>query len=567
MNLTRPLNYFFRKSPVIRWLFIVAVVAAAITIAVLLSIRSKPMPEILNINPSIGAPGDLVIINGKDFGEIKDTSFVEFGGRKLTSSSILSWKNTEIKLILPANVQDGLVYVGNKDSKSNAKFFANVTAVPVEIAENPVNVMPVITDMICDKFAPGHMLTIKGVNFGNSREKSQVLFACLREEPSAKDDKLVKSKENSLFSFSADDYLEYEYWSDSEIHVRIPDGASSGNIVVKTDKGNSPSKKLVLEGKTGYKKFVSPKTYVVKVSVDIEDSSNDKSSTIILRCPRPVMSVFQPYISMTEYSPEPVIFDFQNTVIHQTSLEKSYSNRKKFYQNFAVTAYEIDTKIYSSNITGYSKETLSSLDYALTDDALIDCSDESVKKLVSKIIGKETNPYLKAKLIYDYMLKNFTVLKDLRTGKISPLDLLRLKRGDAYDFAVCLTALLRAAKVPAITDSGIIISPDLKARNHWWCEFYLEDFGWVPCDVALACGLEYQKWTKDIDPESFYFGNLDAQHVTFSRGWNEIKAGYANNKTVQRQRSYALQSIWEEASGNVVKYSSYWADPVVIGVY
>ena len=72
---------------------------------------------------------------------------------------------------------------------------------------------------------------------------------------------------------------------------------------------------------------------------------------------------------------------------------------------------------------------------------------------------------------------------------------------------------------------------------------------------------------KELDAKSYYFGNLDGQHIVFSRGWNDIKPGPQNNKTVYRPRSYALQSIWEEASGKVIKYSSYWADPIVIGVY
>ena len=95
----------------------------------------------------------------------------------------------------------------------------------------------------------------------------------------------------------------------------------------------------------------------------------------------------------------------------------------------------------------------------------------------------------------------------------------------------------------------------------------MENVGWSPCDIAIAAGLSYQTWVKDINVKEFYFGNLDAQHITFSRGFNDIKAGFSNNKTVYRPKTFALQSIWEEASGEKIKYSSYWADPVIIGVY
>ena len=46
-----------------------------------------------------------------------------------------------------------------------------------------------------------------------------------------------------------------------------------------------------------------------------------------------------------------------------------------------------------------------------------------------------------------------------------------------------------------------------------------------------------------------------------------LKPFAADNKIVQQPRSYALQSIWEEASESTVKYSSYWSVPVVKGIY
>ena len=165
------------------------------------------------------------------------------------------------------------------------------------------------------------------------------------------------------------------------------------------------------------------------------------------------------------------------------------------------------------------------------------------------------------------MVKEFVVLKDVRKGNISPVDLIRTKKGDAYDFAIIYTALLRSCGISALPDSGIIVGSDLKALNHWWSEFYLPGFGWIPVDPALGAGLEYHSWQKGIEPEIYYFGNLDSQHILFSRGWNEIKPTAPNNKSVQRPRSYSLQSIWEEASGEKIKYSSYWADPIIIGVY
>ena len=70
------------------------------------------------------------------------------------------------------------------------------------------------------------------------------------------------------------------------------------------------------------------------------------------------------------------------------------------------------------------------------------------------------------------------------------------------------------------------------------------------------------------NPNEFYFGNLDSQHIAFSRGINEIKQTMsAKNKIVYRPKTYALQSIWEESSEGNVNYSSLWNTPVVLGLY
>ena len=87
--------------------------------------------------------------------------------------------------------------------------------------------------------------------------------------------------------------------------------------------------------------------------------------------------------------------------------------------------------------------------------------------------------------------------------------------------------------------------------------------------MALGDYLDYKRWPDPDNMESalYYFGNLDSHHIVFSRGFNEIKPFAQDNKTVKYPKSFALQSIWEEASSNTAKYSSYWSVPSIKGVY
>lgn len=566
MDSSSSLNYFFRKSPVIRTLLWIGLALIFAIGSFLFGIHINQKPVITSINPPVGSPGDLIIITGKDFGNTRDTSYVEFGGSRLTSSSYISWTDTEIKVVLPANIQDGLVVVETKNNRSQPAFFANVTAAPVAVTRNPQTTMPLITSLTPEKISPGTLVTISGVNFGNTRDASKVFFSVNREKPVVEDNSASNPRDDLAFISANEDDMDYEYWSDNEIRLYVPDGAVSGNIFVSTAKGQSPMRKVEIDRKAGTKSFISPKTYVLQVAVDIDDTAGDKDSQIILRCPRPFTSASQPVVELTECSPEPVIYDFQHSIIHQTSGAKG-SGKNKFKQNFAITTYETRTEISPAHIGSQSGINKNLKNIATKADECVPASDEEVRSLAKKIAGNEKDPYTIAIKTYNYMLKEFVILEDIRKGNISPVDLIRTKKGDAYDYAITFTALMRANDIPALPCSGVLVETDLKTRSHWWSEFYISGFGWIPVDIALGAGLPYQTWQKDIEPSHYYFGNIDGQHILFNRGWNEFKPSAPNNKTVSRPRSYAIQSIWEEASGKTIKYSSYWSNPNVIGVY
>lgn len=566
MNNAKSFSYLFRKSPLFRTLLWVTAVVIFAVSSVVFSFQSKKIPVIDSIIPPVGAPGDLIIIKGKDFGSLRDTSYIEFGGSKLTSSSYVSWSDTEIKVVLPANIKDGLVVVETKDARSKPAFFANTTAAPVAVNQNTQTTMPLITSISPERIFPGELLSIRGVNFGNSRERSKVFFSTDREIKK-EDQNAISNTEELDFIEASDDDFNYVYWNDSEIRLYVPDGAASGFIYVETPKGKSAKRKFTMDNKAGKKSYISPRTYLVQLGVDIDETNGDKDSDIILRCPHPFTTPAQPTVKMTEYTQEPVISDFQHTIIHQTTGAKTTLGKRTFQQNFAITVYETRTQITAAKIE--SKERIN--DMLLTNytksDPCVPSDSEDVLTLAKKIVGAERNTYNQAILLYNYMIQNFTIQKDSKHKNNSPVELIKNKKGDAYDFAMLYTALLRTLGIPAIPNSGILVNSDLKTQNHWWTEFYLSGFGWIPVDTALGAGMEFQAWQKDYEPSQFYFGNLDCQHIVFSRGWNEIKPSAPNNKIVQRPRSYALQSIWEEASGKTIKYSSYWSNPMVIGVY
>ena len=129
----------------------------------------------------------------------------------------------------------------------------------------------------------------------------------------------------------------------------------------------------------------------------------------------------------------------------------------------------------------------------------------------------------------------------------------------------CCFVHLPAAGVPAVPTAGLLVDPQQKAVLHWWAEFYVNGFGWVPVDPALASGVPFD--TGIADKSRWYFGNLDAYHIAFSRGYQTQAPMLPNGKTIEKVRSYAFRSIWEEATPNISGYSALWRLPKITSVY
>lgn len=567
MESSGKLSYIFRKYSLVRASCALVLLVIALVILYFVTDRNKPIPVIDSINPPVGSPGDVVVLEGKNFGEIRDMSYVEIAGSKLTATSYISWDDNCIKLVLPSNVQDGLVVVGVNHLRSKPVLFANEVDIPVLVTQTFQVTKPVITSLSSGKLNVGQLLTIYGNNFGASRGQSKVYFTCDYEK-AVSTASYVTTKlltDNMICASEFDE--DYEYWANNEIRVRVPDGAYTGVIVIDTGKEKSLPMEFEVIQTAGTKSFNNKKIYLVQYSADVSDVVADDVSTITLRCPVPVIIPSQPTLEFTEITPAPVLQNYQNNIIHQISKNRNNSPKSVFRQNFVLPVYEINSTVNAAKIGAYKNVDQSLVNKYTKADVIVPADEDRIKELSAEILGKETNAYRKARLIYNYMLKNFTVLPQARKDDSDPLDLIKNGAGDAYDMAVVFAAICRASGIPAMVDTGVLVSQDLICQAHWWNEIYIPSVGWIPVDSALGADMEYKKWPETVDVQEYYFGNIDAHHIAFTRGYNDIKPFTQDNKIVKYPRSFALQSIWEEASNNTAQYSSYWSVPVIKGLY
>lgn len=129
-----------------------------------------------------------------------------------------------------------------------------------------------------------------------------------------------------------------------------------------------------------------------------------------------------------------------------------------------------------------------------------------IRSLAASIVGTEANPYLKARLIFEWFDRNVTYTATPEYSTIPSLSeyCLREGRGDCGVQAMLFIALCRAAGLPARWQSGLTLLPG-KMNLHDWAMFHVEPYGWLPADPSRGF-----RDTDDEELRWFYLGGIDA---------------------------------------------------------
>jgi hypothetical protein len=195
----------------------------------------------------------------------------------------------------------------------------------------------------------------------------------------------------------------------------------------------------------------------------------------------------------------------------------------------------------------------------------IPSDDPRIKERSAAIVGREQNPYTKARRIYNYLLAEGGIRRDALSD--GPLESLEGKKADPYTAALLFCAMARAAGIPAIPVSGVLLDRNQMFTRHYWAEFWVDGFGWIPVDPALGAGAAPPSFVLRTDNAAYYFGSLDNRRIIFSRGFTILSRMESRGRVAIRERDYALQNLWEEAVGDLESYSSLWSDVTINGVY
>ncbi len=517
----------------------------------------KKTPKIHSLDPSVGFLGDVILIYGENFGDEQNESYVTIGGFLPTSSAYVEWKNDRILLRIPDFGESGLIYVHRAGKKSNAALFSNKAAMPQLVKGTIPGTAPIIASLNPSAGAIGSVITIQGENFGTSRENSTVRFYWDAETslPSAQNDQ-------SWVEVSASEFG-YDSWSEREIRVRVPDGATGGNVVVETSRGISKPVFFDVTGKPGTKVFKDKRSYAISYSVDIKVKESKIPNLLYLWMPRPVESASQKVPELLSRNIEPFVENHRGTALYQfKDLRKDSSNYVTL--SYLVDVYNVETTVRSQNVRQAAGSTMASV--FTSPSALVPSNNSSIVEKAKSIVGREQNPYLKAQKIYQWLIDSDNIqIQSMDNG--GALEALSEGKADAYRISLLFCSLARASGVPALPVAGVLVDRSRNTKKHYWAEFWIDGLGWIPVDPVFGAGAVTDPVNLRPNYSSFYFGSMDNQRITFSRGETTLSQMDHQGRITAREREYTLQNLWEEAIGGLDSYSSLWTDINITGMY
>ncbi len=265
-----------------------------------------------------------------------------------------------------------------------------------------------------------------------------------------------------------------------------------------------------------------------------------KSSEILLWIALPVTHRGQD-VKIEKIHPKPleIIHDSVNgnEIVFWRETELENKKRILFYYDFRVLPRKVETKIDPQKITPHQKESEEYKRY-IKSEPWIEITPE-IKEKALEIVGKEINPYLQAKKIFDWVIENMHY-ECPNIGERGAKNSFKKLKGDCGEFSVVFTALCRTVGIPARTVTCVWFT----GSGHQWAEILLPPYGWIPVDTSAAQmmmpGVETEENIKEFMksygiPEgdfNYLFGNLYSNRLMVCIG-NNVEA--ISNKTGVRK--------------------------------
>lgn len=139
-----------------------------------------------------------------------------------------------------------------------------------------------------------------------------------------------------------------------------------------------------------------------------------------------------------------------------------------------------------------------------------------MRKQVTRIVGKETNPLAKARKIFRWVSANIPWNAEDEYCIIPSFAIkgFTARRGDCGVQNTVFVTLCRIAGIPARWQSGYETKPGDSWGMHDWAEIYIAPWGWLPADASYGV-----KTSNDPRIADFYCGHQDSYRMIVNLDW------------------------------------------------
>ena len=288
-------------------------------------------------------------------------------------------------------------------------------------------------------------------------------------------------------------------------------------------KGETPfydqMKSIALRPHAGNDTYTNPITWEGTEVLSIPAEQLPKTGTLRLWIPLPIETDSQRDVAILSVEPAEYVKSVTapSADLGLACLEIPLEEVKGDYLNvtarFRYTQYEVRFTIdparvgrYSTSDPEYQKYTSSGKNIVVTPE---------MKERALAIVGNETNPYLQAEKLYWHVVShpysNVPHVMLSASGRPESVYMLETGFGDCGTQSMYFAALCRSLGIPARAIGGYQLVPGYEG-THFWSEYYLPGYGWIPNDVTIAEGAG---WSYDATDEerhqymAYYASSLD----------------------------------------------------------
>ena len=179
--------------------------------------KVAPSPKIVSVYPLTGKAGDVVVIEGENFGADQNDSYVQFWETRVGNNGVQSWSDKSLTVIVPEGAKSGkLTITTSGGSGGSPDIF--------EVAGSSLASSPFIESVSPSQVKEAESITIIGRNFGSSQSTSKVQIGQV-----------------PITTFTT--------WSNVLIEAKVPSGATTDQVKLVNEEGEAFSSTcLVITG-------------------------------------------------------------------------------------------------------------------------------------------------------------------------------------------------------------------------------------------------------------------------------------------------------------------------------